>query len=140
MKLLFSRLTRAGFNRRRLTETDFYQICEAEGIEVIWSDRKYSFFLSILGERCIVLPKRLKGVKMLFSAFHELGHALAHVGQEPSVLWLGMPHSKDEVEADAVALIALMPIESDWMEILDGTRYARRLYDDRCRLHFLYGI
>lgn len=140
MKIILENLKPWGFNERQLTETDFYSICEREGIEIIWSQEKYSFYFTALGVHCIVLPKRLKGLKLLFAAFHELGHYFAHSGHEPAALFNGLTQTKDECEADAIALIALMPRnrlkELAW---LDGSRYGCGLYNERLRLYFLYG-
>lgn len=141
MKIILDKLRPLGFNERPLTEADFYRICEQERIEIIWSEQKFSFYFSALGASCIVLPKRLRGLRLLFAAFHELGHHFTHLGCEPAVMWLGMSHDKDEFEADALALVALMPKHSlKDQAFLDGSRYGARLYNERLRLWFLYGV
>jgi len=141
MKILLDTLKPYGFNERPLTETDFFNICEKENIEIIWSDKKYSFFFSALGERCIVLPKRLRGLKLLFAMYHELAHALLSPGNLIAVEWKDMHDERDEWQCDAMALIALMPVsklrELAW---LDGSRYGAKLFNDRCRLYFLFGV
>lgn len=141
MKILLEKLAGLGLNRRQLTESDFFAICEAEGIEVVWSEKKFSFYFSALGEHCIVLPKRLRGLRLQFAMWHEFGHYAAHSGSEPVALFEGLTHSKDEAEADAIALVALMPIEKlRELAWLDGSRFGSRLYNERLRLYFLFGI
>lgn len=141
MKILLEKLKPLGFNGRVLTEKDFHAICEKENILINWSNRKYSFYFSAFGQSCVTLPKRLKGLKLLFAMFHELGHHFAHVGDDPVVMWKDMPHQKDEFEADAIALIAMMPINLlREMAFLDGSRYGGKLWNERMRLYFLYGI
>jgi Zn-dependent peptidase ImmA (M78 family) len=140
MKHVLNRLERYGIGSRILTDEDFYRICEEEGIEVIQSAEKFSFYFTMLGEHFIVLPKRRRGLRLLHAMFHELGHYFMHVGNAPEVAWLD-GHSRDEAEADAIALIAMMPRtklkELAW---LDGSRYGSHLWNERLRLFFLYDI
>src|SRR3954451_9622736 len=105
MKLLLNRLEkRYGLGSRPMLEEDFYLICENEGIEVLQSPEKFSFYFTMLDEHFIVLPKRRKGLKLLYAMFHELGHFAMHVGTEPEAAFLS-GHGKYEAEADATALI-----------------------------------
>lgn len=120
-----------------MTESDFWRICDAEDIEVVWSRKKYTFYLSDI--RGIVLPDRLFGPRLLFAMFHELGHHFFHGGDDPCIAFQGLSDSKAEAEADAVALLALMPksilsdLTSDDIEHI-GPRYwkqrERLLYYD----------
>lgn len=125
-----------------MTEADFFEICEIEGIEIIWSADKFAFYFTMLGEHFIVLPKRKRGLRLLFAMFHELGHYFAHSGDEPETAFLGDPHSRNELEADAVALIALVPYSEidNAAKELGETRYGDRLWRERKRIAFLYGI
>lgn len=123
------------------TEQMFYDICEQLEIEIIWSQKKYSFYFSAMGFSCIVLPKRVKGLRLLFAMAHELAHALEHVGDEPAAAFNGLCDGKGEAEADAVALVALIPKNKiKQMAFLDGSRYGSKLFNDRIRLLFLYDI
>lgn len=141
MNLLLKKLEHYGLGKRPLTEDDFYNICTIEDIEIIWSDHKFAFYFSLQGRHFIVLPKRKKGLKLLFAMFHELGHYAAHVGDHPDAAFHGLTHDKNELEADAVALIAIMPRAMlTELEYLDGSRYGSQLWKERMRLHFLYGI
>jgi Zn-dependent peptidase ImmA (M78 family) len=133
-------LERYGIGDRAMTDEDFYRICEAEGIEVILSPEKFSFYFTLMGQHFIVLPKRRRGLKLTFAMYHELGHYFVHVGTEPDVAWLD-GHSRNEAEADAIALVALMPKHMlKELAFLDGSRYGSHLYNERIRLYFLYGI
>jgi Zn-dependent peptidase ImmA (M78 family) len=141
MKLLLKNLEKYGLGDRPLTEDDFFNICSIEGIEIIWSDGKHAFYFSLQGKHFIVLPKRRRGLKMLFAMYHELGHYAAHIGDEPDVAFLDLTHTKQELEADAVALVALIPKHMlKELAFLDGSRYGSHLYNERVRLYFLYGI
>lgn len=138
MRHLLHGLERHGIGRRAITEADFYSICEKERIAVIWSDLPFSFYFAARDVRCITLPKKLSGLRLLFHALHELGHAFTHSGLKPAVYWHGICHDRNESEANAVALIALYP--SPFTRPTIDSRFAAQLWQDRERLYFLYGI
>lgn len=141
MQYLPTRLEQYGLGSRTFTETDCHTIADDEGIEIIWSDKKFSFYFSVLGHHCIVLPKRKRGLSLLYAFLHELGHHFLHAGDEITASFLD-GHSKDELEADAIALIAMIP-KHKIMEVAEEyghTRRTNRIWQDRCRLFFLYGI
>jgi Zn-dependent peptidase ImmA (M78 family) len=141
MRLLLRNLEKYGIGVEPKNEDDFYTICEAENIKVITSDENFAFSFSMMGRRFIVLPKRRRGLRKLFSMWHELAHLLAHAGDEPCVMWQGLYCDKDEAEADAIALIALIPKSHlKEMAFFDNSRYGTHLYNERIRLYFLYGI
>jgi Zn-dependent peptidase ImmA (M78 family) len=140
MKHILNRLERYGIGTRTMTEEDFYTICEAEGIDVILSPEKFSFYFTMLGQSFIVLPKRRRGLKLLFAMYHELGHYFMHVGNEPDAAFLD-GHHRDELEADAIALVSIVPKSRlKDMAWLDGSRYGSHLWNERVRLFFLYDI
>lgn len=132
MKILFRRFAAHGVGTRPFTEDDFYRLCEASGIRVIWSNEKYAFHFNVQGHLFIVLPKRLRGIKLLFVALHEWAH-IVHPG---GTTLCQNKRTKDEVEADAVALVAMMPRG----ELLDDTPLAYQLRNDREVLRFYYEI
>lgn len=136
-----TRLERYGIGSRTITEDDCHQIAEAEGVEIIWSDKKFSFYFAVLGHSFIVLPKRKKGVPLVFAFLHELAHHFFHAGEETSAAFLD-GHARDELEADAIALIGLIPKHKilEVAEEYSHTRRTNRIWQDRCRLFFLYGI
>lgn len=144
MILSLKKLSRYGFNRRILTEADFYRICEMLRITVLEMDVSRSFYMSVGGKSFIVLAEKLKGLKKTFVMFHELAHHFLHGARDrASAFYFNLLDDKNEFEADALALIALIPVSSlrsfDFLEE-HPNRYARKLYKDRQRLYFLYGV
>lgn len=123
MQHLLRGLERHGIGHRAMTEDDFWNICHDEGIEVVLSRRRYAFYFTVpeTDVKAIVLPERRTGPRLLFSMFHELAHHFLHGGDEPCIAFQGLSDSKCEAEADAVALIALMPRqilpELEWCDI-----------------------
>ncbi len=143
MKLLLNALKQHGIGVRAQTEDDFWRICESEQIKVEWTAENCSFYLAIpeLSIRIICLPKRRKGLRLLFAMFHELGHHFAHTGKEPIAAFEGNCDSKDEFEADAVAMISIIPRNQiEELAAMDGTRFGDRIWRERCQLWFLYGV
>lgn len=143
MKHLLTRLERYGIGSRALTDDDLYAIAESEGIKFIHTD-EFAFSFTLLGCKFIALPRRRKGLKFTFSLAHELAHLLLMNGKEPSLAFQGLKqcdNDKAEAEADAVALVAMIPKHLiREMAGMDGTRYGDKLWRERCRLYFLYGI
>lgn len=143
MNLSLHKLTKYGFNRRELTEADFYRICEKEGVFVIEMNVAKSFHFSAGGVKFIVLNKKLKGLRRLFDMFHELAHYFLHGGDDEYAFFHGLTDDKAEREADAVALMAMIPAgRIGCFEFLNDhpNRFAKKLWKDRQRLFFLYGI
>ena len=140
MKHILNRLERYGIGVRAMVEEDFYRICEQEGIEILHSPEKFSFYFTMLGQHFIVLPKRRKGLRLLHAMLHELGHYFMHVGTEPDAAFLN-GHGRNEAEADAISLVAMIPRSKlKEMAFLDGSRFGAHLYNERLRLFFLYDI
>lgn len=144
MKLSLKKLSRFGFNQRVLTERDFYDICEKENIIVVEREVYTSFYFTTDEYHFIVIKKSLKGMRKTFSMFHELSHHFLHGGRDTTnAFYFGMLETKAEFEADALALIALIPLPSlKNFAFLEEhpNRYARKLYRDRIKLNFLYGV
>ena len=144
MKILLDKLRPYGFNDRRLTEKDFYRICEKEQITVMENnDVASSFYLSVMGKHFIVIGKRLRGVHRLHAMFHELVHHWHSGHDEANAFFYGLNDSKPEAEADALACIALIP-ERDLGKFGILNEYprvfAKKIYNDRMRIYFLYNI
>lgn len=144
MNLSLEKLKPFGFNERELTETDFFEICERERIEVLELDIDNSFIMSAKGKSVIVISRKLKGLKRRFAMFHELAHYFLHGGRSlESAFFLGLLDTKNETEADAVATIAIVPRRSlECFSFLENhnNRYARKLFDDRQKIEFLYDV
>lgn len=135
-----------GFNQRSLTESDALTFCEENEITVLESDVPTSFYFCCYGRHFIVLKKSLRGLKKLFSLYHEICHFSRHSGCEASsqAFFYGLIESKNETEADAFATICLVPVTAldnwDFLESHPRSRYAKKLFKDRQRLAFLYQI
>jgi len=144
MKYLLTGLRKYGVGRRALREEDFWQICADADIEVVWSRKKYPFFFTVPEDdiRCIVLPERFSGPRLLLAMFHELAHFWKDGGDEPCIAFQGLIDHKCEAEADAIALVALFPDPKAMMTELDfaDSPCYRKLWKERQRLYFLYGI
>ena len=126
------------FNERPLTDADFFFLTDTNRIEVneikikkrgyhVWED----------GEDFIFIRKTLRGLKWLETAFHELFHAVLQI---PTRYWR---HYKQQIEANAFALIALIPAPMlRGLAFLEEhpTIYAHYLFKERKRVFDLYGI
>ena len=76
--------------------------------------------------------------------FHELSHHFLHGGRDKTqAYFLGLLETKNEFEADALAVIALIPLSAlksfDFLEE-NPNRYAKKIYKDRQKVYFLYGV
>lgn len=125
MKLTPLNLPIPGWNKRKMTSTDFEAICEREGITV----QRFRLELDALGyytkrngQRIIAIDSRLKGNKRLQVEFHELGHYFLHDGRKSVFSSLEgntgkvvkrVPKTAEqewtECEANIVACIAIAP-------------------------------
>ncbi len=105
----------ADFNRRSLTENDFFEICEKELVAVVFEEMPIlqGFTAKLKSRNYIFLDRDLHGLNFLWIAFHELAHYVLH---EPrprcaaSVKFYSLcrPNAQED-EADAVALVAIYP-------------------------------
>lgn len=144
MRSFIEKYAHLGVNREFLTESDFLHICESEGIEIIETAGRFSWYMTVENQPFIVLPRRLRGLRRLFAAFHELAHHFRHYGHAPNqVFFHGLTSDKEEFEADGFATVCLVPkaaLESyDFLED-HPNRFARQLFKNRQKLEFLYGV
>jgi len=144
MNLILRTVEKYGFNNKQLTEADFHRICETEGIRVVEMDVHTSFYLAAAGLRMIVIRRQLRGAAKLYAQFHELAHALLGHGRHgTAAFYHGLVSSHEEFEADALATIALVPrgalASNDFLDEMP-TRFGKRLFRERQRLAFLYGV
>ncbi len=104
-----------GWNERPLTEVDFYRICKRFKITVEEMPLRVSgFYYRVLGRDFIAIDSRLTGNERLMVLFHELAHFLFHTpetGESANFHRIGRK-TRQEKEADAFALCALMPTNS----------------------------
>jgi Zn-dependent peptidase ImmA (M78 family) len=106
MRLAFEKIKSLlpALNIRPLTESDFWFAAERYDIQVFEIPLKKNGYYVFEDEQdYIFLRATLKGILWLETANHELMHALLHHPDE------GI-HDRQQQEADALALIAMMPI------------------------------
>lgn len=100
-----------GWNKRPLTERDFFALCEKLGVFVVENDsprmRWKGIYTVIEGVPTIIINGRLRGVERLWAMWHELGHHLLH---SPSTCFFSEnTQQKAQSEANVFASIALIP-------------------------------
>ncbi len=123
MRLIFEKIAGLGFewNERSLTEIDFARICKRFNVRVVEMPlRTDGFYYRVMGRDFIAIDSRLTGTRKLLVQFHELAHFLLHTpesGATANFHGVGRK-TRPEIEADAVALCALIPRP---MLIGDGT-------------------
>ena len=101
-----------GWNRRPLTEDDFYRLCKKFRIGVTEMPLTVSgFYYRVSGRDFIAVDSKLSGPKKLLVLFHELGHFLLHTPESGATAnFHGIQKtSRKEIEADAFALCAVIP-------------------------------
>lgn len=144
MLLSLALLSKHRFNRARLNENDFYQLCEERGITVLEEDVSTSFYFWVHGKEFIVIDKKLKGLEREFACWHELSHAYlsARITQPPVAYFHGLVDSKEETQADAFACIALIPLPLiDDHSVLDEcSEVAKWIFERRRRIYELYHL
>lgn len=112
MRIHIAKFSKLGWNERALTEPDFYRICRRERIaveELPLSVR--GFYGTTGGRRFIAIDNRLRGVRWLFTAYHELAHHFLHAPRATATVNFFHLHEDRKVkfEADAFAAVALLP-------------------------------
>jgi Zn-dependent peptidase ImmA (M78 family) len=133
MKDTLLALAKYGWGKRSLGEEDFYDICEAEGIEIIHAEIETPGMYMIYREKAyICVDRRLKNLRWLRTAFHELSHHFLHA---PCVAFYGIGNPKQEDEAETLALIALLCLddllEEMYVNEVAPDREGNRLLRDR---------
>ncbi len=105
------------WNRRRLTEADFYALCRRHKITVQEMPlRVGGFYYCLMGGHYIAIDSKLAPDKKLFVMFHEFAHFLMHApdgGVTANFHGVGRKTRK-ESEADLFAAVALIP--RTWLE------------------------
>ena len=118
---------RCQWNRKPLTQDDFYRMCKRHKVTVHEMPLRVSgFYYCVLGRHYIAIDSRLRQYKKLFVMFHEFAHYLMHApdtGVTANFHGVGK-RTRKEAEADAFALCALIP--KTWIE----TRTVAELIDD----------
>jgi Zn-dependent peptidase ImmA (M78 family) len=133
----------SGFNLRRQTENDFFEICDREKIKIVFDEMPVlqGFICKFKGQNYIFLDRNLRDLEFLYIAFHELAHYFLHEpNNKTAVRFYGLsrPH-KDEDEADATALLCLFP-ESGLSEFQPHSRYETSLYRQRLAVYERFSV
>ena len=117
-------------NERQLTVDDFYTVAgqfEIEIFELKLRRRGYALFDYQTKEDFIVLKKGMNELMFLETIWHEWAHT----------------QGLNEFEANAFRLIAMIPLpkllDYSWLEE-NPTHYAYKLWKERRRVYFFYGI
>ncbi|MGB7069159.1 MAG: ImmA/IrrE family metallo-endopeptidase [Pyrinomonadaceae bacterium] len=113
MQFLTAKISKLGieWNKKPLTEEDFYYLCARSGIVVKEMPLVTNgFYYRVLGGNYIAIDSRLEPRKKLFVMFHEFAHFLLHSPDSGVAAGFhGVGKSRNETEADAFALCALIP-------------------------------
>lgn len=124
------------FGQRSLTMTDLSRECDARGISLfeVSMTAIHGLAWSNEGHTSLCINKNLYPEAKLLAGFHELGHHLLHIIDQQMRRSRGRWTNDDkmEAEADAVAVIALMPRVPDDPDT--------NLEWARVRLYELYGV
>jgi len=137
-----------GLNTRALTEADFYRICRREKIKVAEMPLLVpGFYMTCKGRRFIVIDSRLRGVRWLHVAWHELAHHFLHAPKSAAVSSLFFQIREEPkvlFEAEAFAAIALIPepMLRGMLagEIEEAHGYTRDMIELRLKVLELYGV
>lgn len=125
------------FNERQVTENDCFFLVDLKHIdftEMKLKRRGYHVFDD--GIDYVFVKKTLRGLKWLETAIHELFHVITGAPMDEI-------HDKQQREVVALCLIALIPLPMmmDYRFLEENpTPYARRLFREREKVYFLYGV
>jgi Zn-dependent peptidase ImmA (M78 family) len=130
MKLLLAKIRQKvpDWNKRALTEQDFFRLCRSERPNVRVHAiplRVPGFLIVVRGVPHICLDAKLPAVERLRAGFHELAHHYFHTSLSAyAVRFFKLrPNTKEEHEAEVFALTALIP-DSLLKKILASEEYA----------------
>ena len=149
MLTTLAKLSRFGFNQHSLTLEDFNTICQTERIAVVYEDVDSSFYMEVTlnteKRKFIVISKRLTAFETIFTAFHELGHALLGTPSPARACFFGLDDTPEEQMANDFATIALMPLRSvcntqAFIESNEVSSLTERMHRRRLWLFEHYGI
>jgi Zn-dependent peptidase ImmA (M78 family) len=138
---------RINWNKKPLTEDDFYALCRRHRIGIQEMPlRTNGFYYCVKGRHFIAVDSKLKPQIKLFVMFHEFAHYLMHApdtGTTANFHGVGKKTRK-ESEADAFALCALIPrlwVESRTMqELAEEEGFPADMLRDRKKMYELYKI
>lgn len=103
-----------GFNQKSLRLYDLYNYCEGSGIEVVEKQMRqlHGGAHELEGYQFIYINSLISYSEQIIAGFHELFHVLNHVGNAELCFSYGKVNnlSKQEFQAQAIGVIALMPL------------------------------
>ncbi len=136
-----------GWNRRRLTEEDFYTLCRRHKVTIEELPLRVSgFYYSVAGRHFIAVNSNLAVGEKLFVMFHEFAHFLLHApdsGATANFHGIGRKTRKER-EADMFALVALIP--QQWLidrapgEIIESENVTAEKLRERMEIFNARGI
>lgn len=132
------------WNKRPLTEKDFYRLCRKLDVFVIEDNSgemdDNGFYMVIEGVPTIFLNGRLKGLERLWTMFHELGHHILHTPE--TCFFSESTVHKAQSEANVFAAIALIPEkivrQRPLWELYELDEFAARLFHIRLEVFEQY--
>lgn len=141
------RSLRFSWNKKALTEADFYRLCRRFRIGVKEMPLSTNgFYYCLKGRHYIAFDSRLSGSKRAFVMFHELAHFLMHTpdtGVTANFHGVGKKTRK-EAEADAFALCAIIPLawirERPPHDISEEEGISREMVAERLAVFASFGI
>jgi Zn-dependent peptidase ImmA (M78 family) len=150
MFFLVRKFRKIRLNRHVFTEADVRRLCAENGVEIIEEELdQEGFYLKMLGRAEIHVNSELRGLRWMYVVLHELGHHLMHAVRLENAAFFflneGQQDSKQHHEAEAFALLALLPepflrrlLAGDLLNELED--YPKEIVLKRLRLLELYGI
>lgn len=148
MHFIVQKFKKLKLNRRVFTQDDVYRICEELTVQIEEAEiEQEGFYLKVQGNATIYVNNNLRGLRWLYVALHELAHHLLHASnyQNAAFFCLARQDSKQHHEADAFALLAMLPepflrrlLAGDLLNELED--YPKELVIKRLRLLDLYGV
>jgi Zn-dependent peptidase ImmA (M78 family) len=138
------------WNKRPATEQDFYNICRRERITVREIPlRVPGYYMIFMNRRFIIINSRLRGIRWLHVAIHELGHHFLHLPkcQPNGSLFFLDNNSKEHAEAEAFAMVTMIPdpllrslLKSGEYFDVDDEGLSAELFKERRALYERYGF
>jgi Zn-dependent peptidase ImmA (M78 family) len=116
-----------GFNRKPLRLCDLYAYCERQNIEVVEMQMRqlHGGAHEYEGFQFIYINSLITYSEQIIAGFHELFHTLNHVGNGELCFSYGRVNnlSKQEFQAQAVGVVALMPLTEVYEMTVDRMMY-----------------
>ncbi len=134
------------WNKRALTEKDFFNLCKKLGVLVFEEDPDCvpgeGVYVVVEGIPVIFINNTLKGLKKLWVMFHELGHHLLHTPE--TCFFSESTVHKAQSEANLFAAIALLPEpmirQIPLWEVYEVDEHSANLLQTRLEIFEIYKV